>query len=73
MPEKSESTCKNFIEYDRYLDSLLSELIQHIAKNQIGLLSFCGKCDEPNDLFYDLLEIYEFLEYQWDLEGQGGE
>lgn len=73
MSEESELTSKHFISYDRYLDTLLSELMEHIAKNQIGLLTFCGECEEPNDLYYDLLEIYEFLQYHWDLEDQGGE
>lgn len=73
MSETSEPTCKHFIAYDRYLDNLLSELIQHVAKNQIGLLSFCVECDESHDLLYTLQEIYDFLEYQWDLEDQSGE
>jgi hypothetical protein len=73
MSEKSESTCKHFIEYDRYLDNLLSELIRHITENQIGLLSFCVECDESHELLCTLQEIYDFLEFQWDLEDQGGE
>ena len=53
------------IEYDRYLDALLRELIDYLATEGIGLISFCEECDAPNELFFSLLEIYAFLVEKW--------